>query len=124
MRGRKIFLALAGLAACGLILLASATPCPAAEQPRPGKTARQFDYRVVTVQYGRATFVNGTWIGTVQPREGNTDVAIRSCPQVHEYLQAAGAEGWELTVGFSQRAGVNPAAADDTTQTLFLKRER
>jgi hypothetical protein len=130
MRTRRPALALVGLAAALALLLLtvqarrSLAEPPAAQRPNAERTARQFEYRVCTVQHNRVTFVNGVWIGTVQPRDGNTDVAIRSAPQVHEFLQAAGAEGWELVTGFSQRAGVNPNVADDITQTLFLKKER
>jgi hypothetical protein len=81
---------------------------------------KRFDYQVCTTQYGRVTFVNQAWIGNVPIREGNTDKAIASCPLIHEYLLGAGSKGWELVACDSQRA----EQSGDTTQTLFLKREK
>ena len=87
--------------------------------------SRKFEYRVCTVQLDRVTFVNAVWIGNVQIAEGNADVAVvNSCPRIHEYLQEAGNDGWELVACFSQRSGVNSNMSDDTTQTLFLKKAK
>jgi hypothetical protein len=85
---------------------------------------KKFDYQVCTAQYGRVTFVNQAWIGKVPIREGNTDKAIASCPFIHEYLLGAGSEGWELVTSDSQRTGQSTNTTADTTQTLFLKREK
>jgi hypothetical protein len=87
--------------------------------------SRQFAYRVCTVQYGRVTFVNAAWNGKIQIAEENSDVTvINSCPLMHEYLESAGNDGWELVTCFSQRSGVNSKVSDDTTQTLFMKKEK
>jgi hypothetical protein len=129
MKTRKNYIAVVGLAAFMLLLLTvqiqgSMAEPPADQEQNANRAGRLFEYRVCTVQYDRVTFVNGVWIGKVQPKEGNTDIAVRSCPLIHEYLQVAGNDGWELVAGFSRRAGVNSAIADDTTQTLFLKKEK
>lgn len=103
-----------------LSLLAGVVRSSAAESTldRTPKPIKQFEYRTCMVQYDRVTFVNGVWIGKVQPEKGKSDVAIKSCLLVHEYLQAAGNEGWELVTCFSQRV------EDENTSTLFLKKER
>ncbi|HRZ87712.1 MAG TPA: hypothetical protein P5287_07845 [bacterium] len=118
MRTRKNCFAIACLAVLALFLLAAPSP-RASEQKH-----RQFDYRTCTVQFDRVTFVNGVWVGKVQPAEGNTQNAVLSCPLVHEYLQTAGNDGWELVSCYSKRAGINQNASDDTTQTLFLKKDK
>jgi len=108
------------------LLMAQSQPSvaqPTPDQKKQGTILKRFDYRVCTVQFDRVTFVNGGWIGKVKLMQGNTSEAALSCPLVHEYLIGAGNDGWELVACISQRAGVNQDASEDTTQTLFLKRE-
>ncbi|MCJ7593594.1 MAG: hypothetical protein MUO52_02340 [Desulfobacterales bacterium] len=128
MKTRKNYSAIVGLAALALLLLTVHIQRSAAEttadQKNKANILRQFDYRVCTVQFDRVTFVNGVWIGKVQFREGNTDKAVLSCPLIHEYLQDVGNDGWELVACVSQRSGVNSNVSEDTTQTLFLKKEK
>ena len=111
-------------AACigiSLLMLAGGVLSFAAETSpsQKTKTGKQFEYRTCSVQYDRVTFVNGVWNGKVQMEKDKSDVAIRSCPLIHEYLQESGSEGWELVACFSQ-----PAGAGENIQTLFLKREK
>lgn len=103
-----------------LSLLVGVVRSSAAESTldRTPKQIKQFEYRTCMVQYDRVTFVNAVWNGKVQPAPAKSDVAIKSCPLVHEYLQTAGTEGWELVTCFSQRV------EDENTLTLFLKKER
>ena len=129
MKTRRNYFAVVGLAALALLLLTVHIQRSAAEPTEDQKhkannILRQFDYRVCTVQFDRVTFVNGVWIGKVQFREGNTDKAVLSCPLIHEYLQDVGNDGWELVACVSQRSGVNSNVSEDTTQTLFLKKEK
>lgn len=98
--------------------------------------ATKFEYRVCYAQQDRVTFVNGSWQGKEPPGEKE---ALESCPDVTAYLQAAGAEGWELVtvVGrFRSRGEEEPLvdrlffrAADDekgwrTWDTIYLKRAK
>ena len=78
----------------------------------------RYEYQVCSVQQARVTFVNGAWQGRVEPSAENSDAALQSCPQVWDYLQEAGYDGWELAA----------SAAHQTEQAgyevLYLKRER
>ncbi|MCF7975593.1 MAG: hypothetical protein K9N55_17385 [Phycisphaerae bacterium] len=130
LKTEKKYLAIVSLAALALLLLTvniqRALAAPAAGQTIKSETvSRQFEYRVCTVQFSRVTFVNAVWMGKVQIADGNADViVVNSCPMMYEYLQDAGNDGWELVACLSQRSGVNSNMSDDTTQTLFLKKER
>ena len=64
------------------------------------------------------TFVNGVWIGTVQPNEPK---ALESCPQVWDYLNAGGLEGWELA-GVAPQATTHEGAFSTHANQLILKR--
>ena len=78
-----------------------------------------YEYRVCNAQYGRVTFVNAAWQGRVPFGEGtDTNTLIESCPNVWEYLQQAGLDGWELV---SVITHVREKAAD-VQDTLYLKR--
>ena len=69
------------------------------------------------MQYGRVTFVNGQWQGTA-PIGEDTNASLESCPNVWEYLRAAGRDGWEL-VGTTTHPQPEAGAVQDT---LYLKR--
>jgi hypothetical protein len=74
----------------------------------------QFEYMICTAQLMHLTFINGQWQGQLPP---NANGALETCPQLWEFLQEAGGNGWELiTVTSSQKP-------DDLT-TLYLKREK
>ena len=78
---------------------------------------QNFEYQVCSVQYGRVTFVNGAWHGR-QQMSGDTNAALESCPNVWDYLQAAGRDGWELV-----SVVTHPQAQPDAVQDmLYLKR--
>ena len=53
----------------------------------------RFEYLVVRMENDRVSTANGHWQGTVARGE---DGATESCPALHEYLESAGAQGWEL----------------------------
>ena len=78
---------------------------------------QNYEYQVCSVQYGRATFVNGLWRGSVQMSE-DTSAALASCPNVWDYLQEAGRDNWEL-VSVVTHPQERPDAAVDM---LYLKR--
>jgi hypothetical protein len=80
--------------------------------------ARMFDYRVCQVQQSHVTFVNGDWQGRVSIAEasGQTD-PFASCPNVWDYLQRVGPDGWELI------SAVTHERPDASYDVLYLKRE-
>jgi hypothetical protein len=78
---------------------------------------QSFDYQVCSVQYGRVTFVNGTWRGRA-PMSEDTTASLESCPNVWDYLQEAGRDGWELVAVVTHQQP-QPEAVQDT---LYLKR--
>lgn len=80
---------------------------------------QSFEYQVCSVQYGRVTFVNGQWRGTTPLGSVDTNVALESCPNVWEYLQDAGREGWELVATVTHP---NQQQPDATQDMLYLKR--
>jgi hypothetical protein len=79
--------------------------------------AQGYDYQVCSVQYGRVTFVNGAWNGR-EPLSEDTSAALESCPNVWEYLQTAGRDGWELVAALTHPQPQAEAVQD----TLYLKR--
>lgn len=78
---------------------------------------KQFDYRVCQIQQSRITFVNGEWAGTVPLSPYDSETAFQSCPQMWDYLQDVGEEGWELV------SSLNPSFGESQFQLLFLKRQ-
>ena len=50
---------------------------------------QSYEYQVCSVQYGRVTFVNGRWRGSI-PMGEDTNASLESCPNVWDYLQEAG----------------------------------
>ena len=78
---------------------------------------QSFDYQVCSVQYGRVTFVNGAWNGRA-PMSGDTNASLESCPNVWDFMQEAGRDGWEL-VAVVTHPQAQPEAVQDT---LYLKR--
>jgi hypothetical protein len=81
-------------------------------------TMQNYEYQVCSVQYGRVTFVNGLWSGTVPLSTGDTNAALESCPNVWDYLLEAGRDGWELV-----SVVTHPNQQQDAVQDmLYLKR--
>ena len=80
---------------------------------------RQFDYQVCYGVGDRVTFVNGIWLGRDIPESERKQEDIQSCPLMWEYLNRAGADGWELVTILE-----TPAARGNLIRTYFLKRER
>ncbi len=53
----------------------------------------KFEYLVVYMENDRILTANGHWQGLVdRGEEGDVD----SCPSLFEYLEEAGAQGWEM----------------------------
>ena len=72
----------------------------------------RFEYLVVFVEKDRVLRANGHWQGTVADGEaGDRD----SCPDLFQYLEEAGAQGWELVSLDPEETG---------TARLFFKRTR
>jgi hypothetical protein len=83
----------------------------------------QYEYLVCLIQSGRVTFANGQWQGTIPFNTINTQQSLDSCPQVWDYLNLAGSEGWELigavNIGITHNQEMSPLASN-----LFLKRQK
>jgi hypothetical protein len=80
-----------------------------------------FEYLVCQTQWGHVTFVNGEWRGSVDYTSEDVDAAYKSCPQIWEYLNRAGEEGWELVSAVTVTSTQSEGYAAATNQ-LFLKR--
>jgi len=80
---------------------------------------RQFDYQVCYGVGDRVTFANGNWLGPDIPEAERKPQDIQSCPLMWEYLNTAGAHGWELVTILE-----TPAPRGQLVRTYFLKRER
>jgi hypothetical protein len=78
--------------------------------------AERYEYQVCQSQSARVTFVNGVWMGSVDPAASEHNAALNSCPLVWDYLQEAGREGWELVAAATQ------PTAGDSLEKLYLKR--
>lgn len=77
----------------------------------------QYEYRVCQIQQARVTFVNNQWAGLVPHTNSDAQKALNSCPQVWDYLNQAGANGWEL-VAVTTRT----QEEGDVVDVLYLKR--
>ena len=81
----------------------------------------RFEYAVCLMQSSRVTFVNGEWQGRLPFNSGDTQAALDSCPWVWDYLQSAGASGWEM-VGATNIGITNGQGTSSMSSNLFLKR--
>lgn len=70
----------------------------------------KFEYLVIYMENDRVLTTNGHWQGEVARGEEG-DVA--SCPSLFEYLENAGAQGWELVAVDPEETG---------TAQLYMKR--
>ncbi|PWH11730.1 MAG: hypothetical protein DDG60_16915 [Anaerolineae bacterium] len=73
---------------------------------------QRFEYRLCQVQFNRVTFVNGEWAGTLPP---NHEKALETCRWIWDYLNKAGAEGWQMS-------GALMMSEDNNAQILYLMR--
>ena len=73
---------------------------------------KRFEYLVVYQENNRILTTNGHWQGTV---DRGQDGDRESCPSLFEYLENAGAQGWELVA-------VDPEGQGNAV--LYFKRER
>ncbi len=53
------------------------------------------EYIVASDQQGKVAFANGEWISPFQGQQPSAD-DLQSCPEPHDFLNAKGAEGWDL----------------------------
>lgn len=77
-----------------------------------------FEYLVCQSQIGKVTFVNGEWVGdpdVLEVREQMFD----SCPNLWDFLNQMGPEGWELVAAYSL-----VASDGQHFERLILKRPR
>jgi len=83
----------------------------------------QFEYLVCQTQYGRVTFANGQWQGTIAIGAGDTQATLDSCPQVWDYLNQVGRLGWQL-IATANATITNEGQTSQISYQLFLRRER
>ena len=77
----------------------------------------QYEYRVCQAQQSRVTFVNGQWAGEVSRDDADAPQALSSCPEVWDYLNEAGSEGWAL-VAVTTRL----ETAEQIVDVLYLRK--
>lgn len=73
---------------------------------------KRFEYLVVVQEHNKILTANGHWQGEVARGEPGDRA---SCPDLLEYLEQAGAQGWELVALDPEEKG---------TAVLYFKRER
>ena len=86
-------------------------------------SAPRWEYRVWSLQLGKVLWDNGAWTGRVAVNKGSEKEMLESCPAVWDYLNAAGAEGWEL-VSATPSTVTRQGAHEPIASSLFLKRTR
>lgn len=78
----------------------------------------KWEYAVASVQQARVTWVNGAWNGErALDEEHDEEKLFASCPHVWDFLNEAGADGWELVGSNVQQASEGPPLT-----TLYLMR--
>lgn len=77
----------------------------------------RYDYMVCSAQLMRVTFVNGRWQGATPP---DTPDALSTCPDLWEFLQRVGNNGWELVSVTTEQSEEQLKGFS----TLYFKRER
>jgi hypothetical protein len=65
----------------------------------------QYKYRVCQAQQSRVTFDNGQWTGKVPQSSPDVQGAFESCPEVWDFLNRVGAEGWKLVAVTTRTEG-------------------
>ena len=76
----------------------------------------KYEYIVAFEQQGKITDVNGEWVNPLQGREPSQD-DLQRCPDPHDFLNAKGAEGWDLV------SVVLIPHGDQLTSKMYLRRE-
>jgi hypothetical protein len=71
---------------------------------------------ICSSQLMRVTFVNGRWQGDLAP---DSPGALETCPDLWEFLQRVGTNGWELVSVTSDQV-----EGEAILTTLYLKREK
>lgn len=82
--------------------------------------AARFQHQVCYSVLDRVTFVNGVWQGNDIPESERQPKDVEACPIVWDYLQQAGAAGWELVCVLETPHQVK---GQPWVRTLYLKRE-
>jgi hypothetical protein len=78
---------------------------------------QSFEYQVCSAQYGHVTFVNNAWRGRIAfGSTEDTNTLIESCPEIWEFLQEAGRDGWELVAVLTRQV------KDGVQEVLYMKR--
>lgn len=82
---------------------------------------KRFQHQVCYAVFDRVTMVNGVWQGPAVPESERRQEHVEACLLVWDYLQRAGAEGWELVSVLETRHDLPKGA--QLVRTLYLKRE-
>lgn len=79
--------------------------------------ASSFEYVRCFCQGNKATFEGNKWLGFIPQAEPDAQEALNSCPDIQDYLNEKGKEGWELV-------GVAGAVSNNGVlmESLYLKR--
>lgn len=81
--------------------------------------SRAFEHLVLYSVMDRITFANGEWLGADIPEAERVPKDVEACPLVWEYLNQAGAEGWELVSVLETASQVKN---QPHVRTFFMKR--
>lgn len=93
--------------------------CPFTQR-RAASMSKAFEHLVLYSVMDRVTFANGQWLGADIPEAERTHKDVETCLLVWEYLNQAGAEGWELVSILETPSQVKN---QPHVRTFFLKRE-
>ncbi len=80
----------------------------------------RYEHQVCYSVFDRVTFVNGVWQGADIPESQRKQSDVETCPLAWDYLNEAGADGWELVAVLET---VAPGKGQPSVRTLFLKRQ-
>ncbi len=81
-----------------------------------------FEYLVCQMQFGKVTFVNGEWQGSIPLSSGDSQAQLNSCPEVWDYLARMGRSGWELVTATNNNI-THGETVSQLTVELFMKRQ-
>lgn len=77
------------------------------------------EHQVCYCVIDRVTFVNGQWQGADIPESKRVQKDVQACPLVWDYLNKAGAAGWELVSVLENQQVIK---GQPYVRTLYLKR--
>lgn len=81
--------------------------------------SKTFEHLVLYSVMDRITFANGQWLGADIPEGERVPKDVEACPMFIDYLNQAGAEGWELV---SVLETISQVKGQPHVRTFFMKR--